>query len=180
MKGNAYDQENVYEAIHLFLCFFLLLTLSLFFVMNRLSSKTLEENLISASKNQLDYVKGILDGIIYEANMYGVQYAADSDVRFYQRHVIELSNYDSQMKKTISWIACGKRSFPVDPLNRSAFTGRLKKRFCPRTIPRRQDFRSKMFMSADGKSSVTACITLPSTLTSRNQDKMNRLSTWLV
>ena len=72
-----------------FFVFFLLLTLSLFFVMNRLSSKTLEENLIGASKNQLDYVKGILDGIIYEANMYGVQYAADSDVRFYQRHVIE-------------------------------------------------------------------------------------------
>ncbi|MEK4660817.1 histidine kinase [Priestia sp. FSL H7-0729] len=67
--------------------------------MNRLSSKTLEENLIGASKNQLDYVTGILDGIIYEANMYGVQYAADSDVRFYQRHVVELSNYDSQMKK---------------------------------------------------------------------------------
>ncbi|WP_433753827.1 sensor histidine kinase [Paenibacillus amylolyticus] len=82
-----------------FFVFFLLLTLSLFFVMNRLSSKTLEENLIGASKNQLDYVKGILDGIIYEANMYGVQYAADSDVRFYQRHVIELNNYDSQMKK---------------------------------------------------------------------------------
>ncbi|MDT9717713.1 histidine kinase [Paenibacillus sp. ClWae2A] len=82
-----------------FFVFFLLLTLSLFFVMNRLSSKTLEENLIGASKNQLDYVKGILEGIIYEANMYGVQYAADSDVRFYQRHVIELSNYDSQMKK---------------------------------------------------------------------------------
>ncbi|MDK8189612.1 histidine kinase [Paenibacillus sp. UMB7766-LJ446] len=67
--------------------------------MNRLSSKTLEENLIVASKNQLDYVKGILDGIMYEANMYGVQFAADSDVRFYQNHVIELSNYDSQMKK---------------------------------------------------------------------------------
>jgi two-component system sensor histidine kinase YesM len=82
-----------------FFVFFLLLTLSLFFVMNRLSSKTLEENLIGASKNQLDYVKGILDGVMYEANMYGVQYAADSDVRFYQRHVIELSNYDSQMKK---------------------------------------------------------------------------------
>jgi two-component system sensor histidine kinase YesM len=48
-----------------FFVFFLLLTLSLFFVMNRLSSKTLEENLIGASKNQLDYVKGILDGIIY-------------------------------------------------------------------------------------------------------------------
>lgn len=82
-----------------FFVFFLLLTLSLFFVMNRLSSKTLEENLIVASKNQLDYVKGILDGIMYEANMYGVQFAADSDVRFYQNHVIELSNYDSQMKK---------------------------------------------------------------------------------
>lgn len=82
-----------------FFVFFLLLTLSLFFVMNRLSSKTLEENLIGASKNQLDYVKGILDGIMYEANMYGVQFAADSDVRFYQNHVIELSNYDSQMKK---------------------------------------------------------------------------------
>lgn len=82
-----------------FFVFFLLLTLSLFFIMNRLSSKTLEENLIGASKNQLDYVTGILDGIIYEANMYGVQYAADSDVRFYQRHVVELSNYDSQMKK---------------------------------------------------------------------------------
>lgn len=82
-----------------FFVFFLLLTLSLFFVMNRLSSKTLEENLITASKNQLDYVKGILDGIMYEANMYGVQFAADSDVRFYQRQVLELSNYDSQMKK---------------------------------------------------------------------------------
>ncbi|NUU79375.1 sensor histidine kinase [Paenibacillus xylanilyticus] len=82
-----------------FFVFFLLLTLSLFFVMNRLSSKTLEENLIVASKNQLDYVKGILDGIMYEANMYGVQFAADSDVRFYQSQVIELSNYDSQMKK---------------------------------------------------------------------------------
>ncbi|WP_145408230.1 sensor histidine kinase [Paenibacillus xylanexedens] len=82
-----------------FFVFFLLLTLSLFFVMNRLSSKTLEENLITASKNQLDYVKGILDGMMYEANMYGVQFAADSDVRFYQRQVLELSNYDSQMKK---------------------------------------------------------------------------------
>ena len=55
--------------------------------------------MIGASKNQLDYVKGILDGIMYEANMYGVQFAADSDVRFYQRQVLELSNYDSQMKK---------------------------------------------------------------------------------
>lgn len=180
MKGNAYDQKNVYEAIYLFLCFFLLLTLSLFFVMNRLSSKTLEENLISASKNQLDYVKGILDGIIYEANMYGVQYAADSDVRFYQRHVIELSNYDSQMKKTISLIACGKRSYPVDRLNRSAFTGSLKKRFCPPTVRRRRDFRSRMFINGDGKSSAIAYITLPSTLTSKNPDKMNLLSTWLV
>ncbi|PYE45446.1 histidine kinase [Paenibacillus barcinonensis] len=82
-----------------FFVFFLLLTLSLFYVMNRSSSKTLEENLISASKNQLEYVTGIIDGIIYEANMYGVQFAADNDVRFYQNQLVELSNYDSQMKK---------------------------------------------------------------------------------
>lgn len=82
-----------------FFVFFLLLTLSLFFIMNQLSSKTLEESLIGASKKQLEYTKSILDGIIYEANMYGVQFAADDDVRFYQNQVLELSNYDSQMKK---------------------------------------------------------------------------------
>lgn len=82
-----------------FFVFFLLLTLSLFFIMNQLSSKTLEESLIGASKKQLEYTKSILDGIMYEANMYGVQFAADDDVRFYQNQVLELSNYDSQMKK---------------------------------------------------------------------------------
>ncbi|WP_301628392.1 sensor histidine kinase [Paenibacillus apis] len=82
-----------------FFVFFLLLTLSLFFIMNQLSSKTLEESLIGASKKQLEYTKSILDGIMYEANMYGVQFAADNDVRFYQNQVLELSNYESQMKK---------------------------------------------------------------------------------
>ncbi len=82
-----------------FFVFFLLLTLSLFFIMNQLSSKTLEESLISASKKQLEYAKSIVDGIMYEASMYGVQFATDNDVRFYQNHVLELSNYESQMKK---------------------------------------------------------------------------------
>ncbi|MEK4209214.1 MULTISPECIES: sensor histidine kinase [Paenibacillus] len=82
-----------------FFVFFLLLTLSLFFIMNSLGSKTIQESLVNSSKNQLAYTESILDGIISEASLYGIQYTADTSVRFYQSKIQEMNNYDAQMKK---------------------------------------------------------------------------------
>lgn len=82
-----------------FFVFFLLLTLSLFFVMNSLGSKTIQESLVNSSKNQLAYTESIMNGIISEASLYGIQYTADTSVRFYQGRIQELNIYDAQMKK---------------------------------------------------------------------------------
>ncbi|MEK5238766.1 histidine kinase [Paenibacillus sp. FSL L8-0470] len=82
-----------------FFVFFLLLTLGLFFIMNTLGSRTIQDSLINSSKNQLAYAESIMDGVISEASMYGIQYTADNDVRFYQSRKQDLSNYDGQMNK---------------------------------------------------------------------------------
>ncbi|TCN19710.1 sensor histidine kinase [Mesobacillus foraminis] len=82
-----------------FFIFFLLLTLGLFFVQDLLGARTLKENLIQASKNQISYTDKMLHVGINEANMYGVQYTADPAVRFYQSQIKELGIYDAQMKK---------------------------------------------------------------------------------
>ncbi|MGN7761151.1 sensor histidine kinase [Paenibacillus sp. 22594] len=82
-----------------FFVFFLLLTLGLFFILNTLGSKTIQESLISASKNQLAYTESIVDNVISEASLYGIQFTADNSVRFYQSRIQDLSNYDAQMKK---------------------------------------------------------------------------------
>ncbi|UQZ32637.1 sensor histidine kinase [Paenibacillus sp. PK3_47] len=82
-----------------FFIFFLMLTLGLFFIMNTLGSRTLQQSLVNASKNQLSYVDSIMDGVISEASMYGIQYTADPSVRFYQDRIQELNIYDAQMKK---------------------------------------------------------------------------------
>lgn len=67
--------------------------------MNSLGSKTIQESLVNSSKNQLAYTESILDGIISEASLYGIQYTADTSVRFYQSKIQEMNNYDAQMKK---------------------------------------------------------------------------------
>lgn len=82
-----------------FFIFFLVLTLSLFYVMNKLSSNTVEQSLITASKGQVQYTNSIIEGIIAEASLYGTQFAADNDVRFYKSQILELNDYDYQMKK---------------------------------------------------------------------------------
>ena len=82
-----------------FFIFFLMLTLSLFYVMNKLSSNTVEQSLIDASKGQIQYTNSIIEGIIAEASLYGTQFAADNDVRFYKNQILELNDYDYQMKK---------------------------------------------------------------------------------
>ncbi|WP_019909230.1 sensor histidine kinase [Paenibacillus sp. HW567] len=82
-----------------FFVFFLLLTLGLFFILNTLGSKTIQESLINASKNQLAYTESIVDGVVSEASLYGIQFTADNSVRFYQSRIQDLSNYDAQMKK---------------------------------------------------------------------------------
>ncbi|AIQ57885.1 sensor histidine kinase [Paenibacillus borealis] len=89
---------NMKRFIYFFI-FFLLLTIGLFFVMNTMGSRTIQESMINSSKNQLAYVDSIVDGIISEASMYGIQYTTDNSVRFYQNRILELSNYDAQMKK---------------------------------------------------------------------------------
>ncbi|WP_213514017.1 sensor histidine kinase [Paenibacillus montaniterrae] len=82
-----------------FFSFFLLITLSLFYVMNKLSSNTVEQSLINASKGQVQYTNSIIEGIIAEASLYGTQFAADHDVRIYKNQILELDNYNYQMKK---------------------------------------------------------------------------------
>jgi two-component system, sensor histidine kinase YesM len=79
--------------------FFLLLTLSLFYVLDILGAKTLKESLIQSSKNQLTYTEKMLNGVITEASMVGVQYTADNIVRYYQSQKKVLTYYDSQMQK---------------------------------------------------------------------------------
>ncbi|WP_240647315.1 sensor histidine kinase [Paenibacillus nanensis] len=81
-----------------FFIFFLLVTLSLFFIMNKLSSKTVENSLINTSKGQIEYTNRILEDIVAEASLYGTRFAADNDVRFFKSQLQELSNYDYQMK----------------------------------------------------------------------------------
>ncbi|MEC0201298.1 histidine kinase [Paenibacillus lautus] len=82
-----------------FFVFFLLLTLSLFSVMNALDSRTIQNSLVNTAKNQVSYAESVVDDMLYEAGMYAIQYTADSSVRFYQRQILELGSYDSQMKK---------------------------------------------------------------------------------
>jgi len=82
-----------------FFIFFLVLTLSLFYVINKLSSNTVEESLINASKGQIKYTDSIIESIIAEASLYGTRFAADNDVRFYKKQILELDDYDYQMKK---------------------------------------------------------------------------------
>jgi len=82
-----------------FFIFFLLLTLSLFFIMNRLASETVEKSLISSSKGQIEYTYSIIEDLIADASLYGTQFAADKDVRFYKNQIQELNDYDYQMKK---------------------------------------------------------------------------------
>lgn len=82
-----------------FFVFFLLLTLSLFTVMNALDSRTIQNSLVDTAKNQVSYAESVVDDMLYEAGMYAIQYTADSAVRFYQRQVLELGSYDAQMKK---------------------------------------------------------------------------------
>jgi two-component system, sensor histidine kinase YesM len=79
--------------------FFLLLTLGLFYVLDILGANTLKESLIQSSKNQLSYTEKMLNGVITEASMYGVQYTADTTVRYYQSQKQVLTYYDSQMQK---------------------------------------------------------------------------------
>jgi len=82
-----------------FFVFFLLLTLSLFFVMNTLDSRTTRQSLVDNARNQVSYAESIVNDMLYEASMYGIQYTADSSVRFYQRQISELDSYDAQMRK---------------------------------------------------------------------------------
>lgn len=89
---------NMKQFIYFFV-FFLLLTLCLFFVMNSLGSKTIQESLVNSSKNQLAYTESILNGVISEASLYGIQYTADTSVRFYQGRIQDMNIYDAQMKK---------------------------------------------------------------------------------
>lgn len=89
---------NMKRFIYLFI-FFLALTLGLFYVLNAMASRTLETSLINGSKNQMAYAAGILDEMIAEAGLYGIQYTADDSVRLYQSRIADLSAYDSQMAK---------------------------------------------------------------------------------
>ncbi|WP_151737069.1 sensor histidine kinase [Paenibacillus tengchongensis] len=82
-----------------FFVFFLLLTLSLFFVMNTFSSQTLQKSLIGASRSQISYAEGILQDAVSEAAMYGIQFTADDSIRLYRNQIADLDNYDAQMKK---------------------------------------------------------------------------------
>lgn len=82
-----------------FFVFFLLLTLSLFYWLNSISSRTLEENLISSSMKQLEYADSILEGVISESSQSGMQYTVDNRVRLFYYNKKVLDNYDLQMIK---------------------------------------------------------------------------------
>jgi two-component system, sensor histidine kinase YesM len=82
-----------------FFVLFLLLTISLFYWLNAISSRTLEDSLIHSSMNQLDYADSILDNVVSEASQSGMQYTVDSRVRFYYHDKKVLDNYDAQMNK---------------------------------------------------------------------------------
>lgn len=147
-----------------FFVFFLLLTLSLFFVMNSLGSKTIQESLVNSSKNQLAYTESILDGIISEASLYGIQYTADTSVRFYQSKIQEMNNYDAQMKKTISMTAYQHHSSPVRPLNLSVSTGKRTALLFLRVMIRLPNSPFRRSRSEAGRLLITICIIFQSTL----------------
>ncbi|MBY9078229.1 histidine kinase [Paenibacillus sp. HN-1] len=82
-----------------FFVFFLTLTLVLFYVMETMSARTLQQSLIQSSKNQVTYTNSMLEGVLSEARMYAIQYTTDNSVRYYEGQKQVLSVYDSQMKK---------------------------------------------------------------------------------
>jgi len=82
-----------------FFVFFLLLTLGLFYLLNVISSQTLQKNLIRSSMNQMDYADSMLNSVISGASLYGIQYTVDDRVRLYYREKQSLDNYDAQAKK---------------------------------------------------------------------------------
>lgn len=82
-----------------FFVFFLLLTLGLFYVLENSGARAIHESLINSSKNQISYADSILNGVITEASIYGVQYTADNSVRYFQSQKQVLGPYDIQMQK---------------------------------------------------------------------------------
>ncbi|WP_435924861.1 sensor histidine kinase [Paenibacillus sp. DYY-L-2] len=82
-----------------FFVFFLTLTLVLFYVMEALSVKTLEQQLVQSAKNQVTYTESMLEGVLSEARLYAIQYTTDNSVRYYEGQKKVVSAYDSQMKK---------------------------------------------------------------------------------
>ena len=89
--GSEPDEKVNMKRFIYFFVFFLLLTLSLFSVMNALDSRTIQNSLVNTAKNQVSYAESVVDDMLYEAGMYAIQYTADSSVRFYQRQILELA-----------------------------------------------------------------------------------------
>lgn len=81
-----------------FFVFFLLLTVGLFVILDVLGTKTIKDSLVQTSRNQLEYTDKMLNIGIDEAMLYGMQYTADTSVRYYQGQKLGLDNYDAQMK----------------------------------------------------------------------------------
>lgn len=148
-----------------FFVFFLLLTLSLFFIMNSLGSKTIQESLVNSSKNQLAYTESILDGIISEASLYGIQYTADTSVRFYQSKIQEMNNYDAQMKKNDIYdrISAPLLSSHVS-LNLSVSTGKRTALLFSRVMIRLPNSPFRRSRSEAGRLLIIICIIFQSTL----------------
>ncbi|TYP73358.1 sensor histidine kinase [Paenibacillus methanolicus] len=93
-----FQKVNMKRFIYFFV-FFLLLTLALFYVLERLGAEAIQDSLINSSENQINYTEGMLSGVISEATMLGIQYTADKTVEYYQAQKRSLSAYDSQMQK---------------------------------------------------------------------------------
>ena len=99
--------------------------------MNALDSRTIQNSLVNTAKNQVSYAESVVDDMLYEAGMYAIQYTADSSVRFYQRQILELGDYDAQMKKNDIEERMKNTRCPANRSNPWASTGDRKARSSP-------------------------------------------------
>lgn len=107
-----------------------------------------------------------MDGVISEASMYGIQYTADNDVRFYQSRKQELSNYDAQMNKNEISDRLSDQLFSSLAVESIGIYWKPDSTFIQTGHDSLAKLPSNRSLSAAGRPIITACIIFQSTPTS--------------
>ncbi|MCI1859606.1 MAG: histidine kinase [Sporolactobacillus sp.] len=82
-----------------FFAFFLFLTLTLFYVLNSIGTKLVEDSLITVTKEQNSYADNILQNTFQEIRQYAAQYVISDQVHSYQDQKKNRDAYENQIAK---------------------------------------------------------------------------------